>query len=138
MAGDRMAGRLAVLEHPIAPGALVPPHTHSREDEVSYVLSGTVGAQVNDELISAPPGSLILKPRGIAHAFWNVGPEPARILEIIMPAGFETFFTELDELRREGRISAERHADLGRRYGVRYHWDRIAELTERFGVRVPD
>ncbi len=135
--GDRMAGRVAVVEHPIAPGALVPPHTHTREDEVSYVVRGTIGARVGDEFITAPPGAYVLKPRGIPHAFWNAGPEPARIVEIIVPAGFERFFAELDELARQGRLDSHRHADLGERYGVRYHDEWIAALTERFGVRIP-
>lgn len=135
--GDRMAGRVAVVEHPIAPGALVPPHTHTREDEISYVVRGTIGARVGDEFIAGPPGAYVLKPRGIPHAFWNASPEPARIVEIIVPAGFERFFVELDDLGREGRLNSDRHAELGGRYGVRYHEEWIAELTERFGVRIP-
>jgi len=138
VAGERMAGRVALVEHPIAPGALVPPHTHTREDEISYVVSGSIGARVGDEFLTASPGSYVLKPRGIPHAFWNAGPEAARIVEIIIPAGFEACLAELDQLFREGRLNADRHAELGARYGVHYHLDWIAELTERFGVRVPD
>lgn len=135
--GDRTAGRLAVIEHPIAPGALVPPHTHTREDEISYVVHGTIGARVGDEFITAPPGAYVMKPRGIPHAFWNPGPQPARIVEIIIPAGFERFFTELDELAGQGRLDSRAHAALGERYGVRYHDEWIAELAQRFGVSIP-
>lgn len=135
--GSRMAGRVAVIEHPIAPGVLVPPHTHTREDEVSYVVRGTIGARVGDEFITAPPGAYVLKPRGIPHAFWNAGPEPARIVEMIVPAGFERFFAELDELARQGPLDSRAHAALGQRFGVRYHDEWIAELAERFGVGIP-
>lgn len=135
--GDRMASRVAVVEHPIAPGALVPPHTHTREDEVSYVVRGTIGARVGDEFIAAAPGAYVMKPRAIPHAFWNPGPEPARIVEIIVPAGFEQFFAELDELARQGRLDSRQHAQLGERYGVRYQAEWLAELAERFGVRAP-
>lgn len=135
--GDRTAGRVAVIEHPIAPGALVPPHTHTREDEVSYVVRGTIGARVGDEFITAAPGAYVIKPRGIPHAFWNRGPEPAKIVEIIVPAGFEQFFAELDELAHQGRLDSRRHIQLGERYGVRYHDEWLAELAERFGVRAP-
>jgi hypothetical protein len=31
------------------------------------------------------------------HTFWNAGPGPARLLEMIAPAGFETYFVELAE-----------------------------------------
>ena len=40
------------------------------------------------------------------HTFWNAGPGPARLLEVISPAGFEAYFTELAEAgaRVDGRI----------------------------------
>jgi len=44
------------------------------------------------------PGDLIFKPRNQWHTFWNAGDQPARLLEIISPAGFERFFAELVEL----------------------------------------
>ena len=43
-------------------------------------------------------GDLILKPRGQWHTFWNAGDEPARLLEIISPAGFGRYFAELSEV----------------------------------------
>ena len=39
----------------------------------------------------------MFKPRDQWHTFWNAGDEPARILEIIAPAGFEGFFAKLSE-----------------------------------------
>jgi quercetin dioxygenase-like cupin family protein len=37
-----------VVEHPVRPGTLVPPHLHTREDELSYVVEGEFGARVGD------------------------------------------------------------------------------------------
>ena len=37
--------------------------------------------------VEAGPGDLVFKPRAQWHTFWNAGDEPARILEIIAPAG---------------------------------------------------
>jgi hypothetical protein len=31
------------------------------------------------------------------HTFWNAGSRPARLLEVIAPAGFEVYFAELTE-----------------------------------------
>src|SRR4051812_26236808 len=63
-------GGFALVEHPIAPRALAAPmHTHTREDEYSYVLEGEVGIQVGDEVLVGRPGDLVTKPRGIPHAF---------------------------------------------------------------------
>jgi len=72
-----------------------PLHKHAREDEYSYVLEGSVGALLGDSVIISKTGDLIVKPRNQWHTFWNAGDAPARILEIISPAGFEKFFEEL-------------------------------------------
>lgn len=50
----------SVVEHPMAPGILGSPiHTHSREDEFSYVVYGKVQALVGDRLVSAGPRDVI-------------------------------------------------------------------------------
>ena len=36
--GDDTKGAFSIVEHPIEPGTLVPPHMHTHEDEFSYVL----------------------------------------------------------------------------------------------------
>src|SRR5918998_1081798 len=79
-------------------GLGAPVHTHSREDEYSYVLEGAIGVQVGDEDFYLREGDLVLKPRGVPHAFWNPTNRPARILEMISPAGFENYFRELAPL----------------------------------------
>jgi hypothetical protein len=43
-------------------------------------------------------GDLVFKPRRVPHAFWNAGDQPARLLELISPAGFEHYFRELAPL----------------------------------------
>ena len=86
----------SLVEHPIAPRTLgAPMHVHEHEDEYSYVLEGEVGVQIGDEVRYARAGDLVVKPRGIPHAFWNRTDEPARLLEIISPGGFERYFAEL-------------------------------------------
>jgi uncharacterized RmlC-like cupin family protein len=59
-------------------------------------------ALLGDDVVEAGPGDLVYKPRGQWHTFWNAGDEPARILEIISPAGFERFFAELGPLASGG------------------------------------
>ena len=94
--GAETDGAFAVIEHPLTPRGLGSPlHRHSREDEYSYVLEGRVGVQLGDDVVEAGPGELVTKPRGQWHAFWNPGDEPARLLEVISPAGFEEYFREL-------------------------------------------
>ena len=83
---------MAIVEHPVAPRALVPPHVHQDHDEWSYILEGRIGARIGDDEFIAEAGSYILKPRRIPHVFWNPDDDPARILEIITPSGLEEMF----------------------------------------------
>lgn len=136
--GDHTGGAFSIVEHPVEPGTLVPPHTHTHEDEFSYILEGEIGARVGDQEIHATPGSYIIKPRGVPHTFWNAGAKPARILEIISPAGFEKYFLEMSEaLRGDGPPDAEKISEIASRYGLTYEMSWIAELVRKYGLKPP-
>ena len=135
VSGEETGGVLAVVEHPIEPGVLVPPHVHEREDELTYVVEGEIGARVGEEeLPSLGAGQYLWKPRGVPHAFWNASGAPARILDVIIPAGFERFFLELGDLIERGADDREID-EAGRRYGHTIVPDWIPALEERYGVR---
>lgn len=129
--------RFALVEHPMSPRALAAPlHRHNREDEYSFVLEGRVGALLGDEVLVGGPGDLIFKPRNQWHTFWNAGDEPARLLEIISPAGFERFFAELVALG--GSLKAEPAAlgELCARYELEMQPESVPGLLERFDLRL--
>jgi mannose-6-phosphate isomerase-like protein (cupin superfamily) len=131
---------VSLVEHPIAPRTLAAPmHVHEHEDEYSYVLEGEVGVQIGDDVIYARPGDLVVKPRGVPHAFWNRTDEPARLLEIISPGGFERYFAELAPLLPPEREAPdfEGLAALQARYGVTMDMDTVATISEREGLTVP-
>ena len=130
----------ALVEHPIAPRTLAAPmHVHEHEDEYSYVLEGEGGVQVGDAIRYARPGDLVVKPRGVWHAFWNRADEPARLLEIISPAGFERYFAELAPLLPPARPEPdfEGLVALQARYGLRMDMDTVATISEREGLPLP-
>lgn len=132
--GARTGGAFAVVEHPVAPGVIVEPHVHANEDELSYVLAGTVWARVGEVEVEAETGSYVWKPRHVLHTFWNPGPEPARILEIISPAGFEVFFDELATLLQQSPPPSEEQVyQLCDRYGLSFDRSWLPGLEERFG-----
>ena len=96
---DTADGGFSLVEHPMPARHLAAPlHRHSREDEYSFVLEGRLGALLGDEVVFGEVGDLVFKPRDQWHTFWNAGDEPARILEIISPGGFEKYFDELGTL----------------------------------------
>jgi mannose-6-phosphate isomerase-like protein (cupin superfamily) len=136
--GDASDGGFALVEHPMSARALAAPlHRHTREDEYSYVLEGRMGALLGDDVLEAGPGDLVFKPRGEWHTFWNAGDDPCRVLEIIAPAGFERFFSELVALGGVAEADPETLGDLCERYLLEMDPSSIPGLVERFGVRFP-
>lgn len=88
-------GSISIVEHVFSPGSLVPPHRHTLEDEISYVVEGEIGFRSDRQEVSLAAGGYIVKPRGQLHSMWNAGTSEARMIEIISPAGFEKYFVEL-------------------------------------------
>jgi mannose-6-phosphate isomerase-like protein (cupin superfamily) len=136
--GDEAGERFSLVEHPMSARALAAPlHRHAREDEYSYVLEGRMGALLGEEVVFAEAGDLVFKPRNQWHTFWNAGDEPARILEIISPAGFERFFDELVDLGGAGQAEEQSLIDLSARYELEMDPESVPGLVERFGLQFP-
>ncbi len=138
---DRSGGSLTVEEWGLPPGAMIPPHTHTREDECNFVLEGELTCDVGGEIVVAPVGSYVLKPRNVPHALFNAGTEPVWVVEILTPGGFEGYFDEYEQIVAklasgeidEGEYRSAR-VELGERYGVIWHDERIPEARARFGI----
>ena len=136
VSGDESGGGFSLVEHAMPPRSLAAPmHRHTREDEYSYVLSGRVGADLGGVIVFGEPGDLIFKPRHQWHTFWNAGDEPASILEIISPAGFEGYFERLVDL--DGPPTPEVIDALAAEYGLELDPGSIPELCERHAVEFP-
>src|SRR5882762_6733237 len=113
-------GSVSVVEHPFPVGALVPPHLHTREDEYSIITEGEIGFRSGDREVVLGAGGYITKPRGELHTMWNAGAVPARMIEIISPAGFEHFFRELTDLTAAGPPAPDAIAGLADTYGLTF------------------
>ncbi|MFF4498297.1 cupin domain-containing protein [Streptomyces sp. NPDC001546] len=132
-------GAVSVVEHPFPVGALVPPHLHTREDEYSIVTGGEIGFRSGDREVVLGAGGYITKPRGELHTMWNAGPVPARMIEIISPAGFEHFFRELAEMLADGPPSTEDAIPtLAAKYGLQFgEPDWLPDVIARYGLTSP-
>ncbi len=136
--GTDTGGALSVVEHPFAVGALVPPHIHTLEDEISIVLEGEIGFRSEDQEVVLGSGGYIVKPRGEVHAMWNAGPTPARMIEIISPAGFEDLFREIVDMTDAGAPDPERIGRLVTRYELQFaqpSW--LPDVVARYGLTPP-
>ncbi|MGW4650228.1 cupin domain-containing protein [Kitasatospora sp. NPDC004289] len=137
--GADTGGAVSVVEHPFPVGALVPPHLHTREDEYSIVTEGEIGFRSGDREVVLGAGGYLTKPRGELHTMWNAGPAPARMIEIISPAGFEHFFRELAELLADGQPLAEDALPrLAAGYGLQFgRPDWLPDVISRYGLTPP-
>jgi len=131
-------GQLSITEMRLDPHRLVPPHIHADEDEYTYVAAGTIGVRVGDEEFEAAQGSYLVKPRGVAHAFWNPADELARTVEVVVPAGFEAFFEELAQAAATGdaRQIQQRREDLAVKYRLDYPAELVPELKAKYGLKL--
>ena len=120
---DESGDRMTALETVAAAGQGPPLHVHREQDEVIYVLEGSLRIQLGDELLEVAPGAFAFVPRGLPHTWQSVG--RARFFVTVTPAsrGFEQLFVRYAELPPE-----ERSVEAFRR---------LAEETEALEVLGP-
>ena len=91
LSGADTGGAYCLLEVSAAPGVSVPRHTHTREDESYYVLSGELEVVVGEKAFVLKAGDTLMAPRDIPHQLRNPGNTENHFLLIFSPSGFEEF-----------------------------------------------
>lgn len=119
--GAETGGSFSLWEDVVPPGAGAPPHTHTREDEAFYVLSGELLIEFEGE--PAPhrvgPGGFFFGARHRRHGYRNVGDQPARVLILCVPScGLDHMFAELDAATAAGMPEIEKLTAICAKYGV--------------------
>jgi mannose-6-phosphate isomerase-like protein (cupin superfamily) len=93
--GAESAGLYSISEwwlEPRTPG----PGAHSHpEDDVFYVIEGTVSFLVADSWVDASKGAFVLAPGGVTHDFENRSTARAGFLNISVPGDFEPSMPEI-------------------------------------------
>ena len=132
-------GSISIVEHVFSPGSLVPPHRHTREDEISYVVDGEIGFRSDGRDVSLAAGGYIVKPRGELHSMWNAGSVPARMIEIISPAGFEQYFVELAQAVAAAGKRPEPTVigSIAQGFGLTFDFAEVPDLVARYGLTPP-
>jgi mannose-6-phosphate isomerase-like protein (cupin superfamily) len=93
--GDETASRYSISEwwlepHTKGPGA----HAHP-EDDIFYVVAGTMSVLIGEEWTHASAGSFVLIPGGMTHDFENRGEARAGVLNFYAPGVFEPDMPEI-------------------------------------------
>jgi mannose-6-phosphate isomerase-like protein (cupin superfamily) len=87
--GGETESRYSISEWRLEPHTQGPgPHSHA-EDDVFYVIEGTMSVLVADRWHEAPRGSFVLVPGGTTHDFENRSDAPAALLNVSVPGPFE-------------------------------------------------
>lgn len=91
---------------------IAPLHLHRNDDEIWYVLEGTLCVQIDENEVEAHAGAAVLAPRGTAHTFWNPGPGPVRYLLLMTPNTYRL----IQEIHESQDRSPERLHSLFEKY----------------------
>jgi quercetin dioxygenase-like cupin family protein len=111
---------MGIFELKVPPGSNVPPpHSHSANEELVYVLEGTLRYTVGTETRDLRPGDSMATPRGVVHAFSNPYAVAARALVINTPDIGPGYFRAVAAIvNAGGPPDKARLAEVMRRFGL--------------------
>ena len=109
--GEETRGRYSISEWWLEPYTKGP-GTHSHEeDDVFFVIAGTMSFFVEGKWIDAPKGSLVIAPGGMPHDFENRSAKRAGVLNVSVPGDFEPHMTGIAEWFRARSAADSRTAN---------------------------
>src|SRR5215469_3018002 len=120
MDGTATGAGVGMFEMTVPPGARVPPpHSHSRNEELVYVLDGVLRYTVDDETRDLTAGQRMYTPRGSVHGFSNPHGRPARALIILTPDIGAEYFREIAAIANaSGGPNPAKMMETMTRYGL--------------------
>lgn len=95
---------MSMLVSEVAPGAAIPVHHHTYEDEIIFIHAGQGMLTFGDARIPCGPGAMLYAPKGVWHGIENTGVDAIAWCAIYSPPGLEQYF-------REVGVSPDRIAD---------------------------
>jgi mannose-6-phosphate isomerase-like protein (cupin superfamily) len=131
-------GAVSMAQGSLAPGFLgAPPHTHAHEDEILFVLEGTIHVMVDEIVTEVPAGAIHVRPLGRPHTFWNAGPTTARWMDCYAPGGHEEYLKEVTALFTAGAGAVrERLPAVGAKYGITYQMERLPAILAEYKLKL--
>lgn len=98
---DRTANRFCMVEFLSGVGFATPLHVHHTQDEVFYVLEGTMHGVCDDQEWFAHKGGVVWLPKGSVHGWAVYGDAQVRSLAMTVPGSFDKFVRETGEPAQE-------------------------------------
>jgi quercetin dioxygenase-like cupin family protein len=103
----------------VEPGVGIPPHVHTKEDEIFRVIKGEVEIMIDGKTTVLEAGDTAFAPKNVPHSWTVVGVEKAQMITSAFPAGIEYMFNELHELP-QGPPDFKKLAEICGRYGITF------------------
>ncbi|RTE54327.1 cupin domain-containing protein [Arenibacter aquaticus] len=119
LVGSETGNQIVEWVDNVEPGVGIPPHIHTREDEIFRVIKGQVEIMIDGETTVLNEGDVAFAPKNIPHSWKVVGTEKAKMITSAFPAGIEFMFQELAELP-EGPPDFEKVAAICAKQGISF------------------
>ncbi|MBT8184432.1 MAG: cupin domain-containing protein [Eudoraea sp.] len=103
----------------LKPGSGIPPHIHTKEDEIFRVIKGQVEIMVDNKATVLKSGDMAYAPKHMVHSWRVIGDEAAEMCVSAFPAGMEHMFEELNELPA-GPPDFAQLGQICSKYGIRF------------------
>jgi quercetin dioxygenase-like cupin family protein len=140
-------GAFFLVEAMLAPGTEPPPHVHSREDELFYVLEGEFDVYVGEQAFKVETGECVFLPRFKPHA-WVIRTPRLRLLTLFTPGGMEEAFRGMGSLAQSldlptgaltySKADLKQTAERFSKYGARFLTpDEVAEQLPLYPKPLP-
>ncbi|NNC70136.1 MAG: cupin domain-containing protein [Flavobacteriaceae bacterium] len=119
ISGEDSNNQIVEWTNDVAPGVGIPPHIHTKEDEIFRVIKGKVELMVGEDVIVLEPGDVAYAPKNIVHSWKIIGTENASMSTSAFPAGIEFMFEELGKLP-PGPPDLEKVSEICAKHGISF------------------
>ena len=121
LTGLQTGGAYYLFESEFGPGDGNRLHVHRYEDEVGYVLEGSLAIRLRDQGLELGAGGIAYLPKNIPHAIRNPLTRPSRYLFAAIPGGFlEHWFEAVEAAAKVGGLDDAAYRELSLKYGIEW------------------
>lgn len=104
LTSEQAGGSICIFESTFEPGTGNNLHAHEREDEIAYVLEGSLEVRLPDRTASLVAGGVARLPRRLPHAIRNPLDTPSRYLFLAVPGGLDRWFDAVAAAHDDGSL----------------------------------
>ena len=119
LAGSDTGNQIVEWVDNVEPGVGIPPHIHTKEDEIFRVIKGQIEIMIDGKTSILNEGDTAFAPKEIPHSWKVVGTEKAKMITSAFPAGIEHMFKELAKLP-DGPPNFEKVSEICAKHGISF------------------